>query len=109
MDPSDPDLLVEQADYYRARAREYDDWWMRLGRYDRGAEATARWRAEVVELDAAISRSDLSGDVLELACGTGWWTERLARSARRRVVRDHCGQPDPARTRGASISRLPGR
>ena len=29
-------LLDEQIAYYRARAAEYDDWWFRRGRYDRG-------------------------------------------------------------------------
>jgi SAM-dependent methyltransferase len=80
-DPGDP-LLSEQAAYYRARAPEYDDWWQRSGRYDRGPEATDRWRAEVAYVDEALTRAALTGDVLELACGTGWWTERLARSAR---------------------------
>jgi hypothetical protein len=31
-----PRILREQADYYRARAPEYDQWWLREGRYDRG-------------------------------------------------------------------------
>jgi demethylmenaquinone methyltransferase/2-methoxy-6-polyprenyl-1,4-benzoquinol methylase len=75
-------LLDEQKDYYRARAGEYDDWWKRIGRYDRGEEATRRWWADVAEVGVALADANLSGDVLELACGTGWWTERLARTAR---------------------------
>lgn len=35
-------LLTEQARYYRQRAGEYDDWWVRGGRYDRGADANAQ-------------------------------------------------------------------
>lgn len=77
----DDALLSEQAAYYRARAPEYDDWWQRTGRYDRGPEATARWQAEVAQVEAELDRAALSGEVLELACGTGWWTERLARTA----------------------------
>ena len=82
MTATDDPLLVEQAEYYRARAAEYDDWWRRVGRYDRGSEATGRWRAEVAQVEAALEQAALTGDVLELACGTGWWTERLARTAR---------------------------
>jgi len=37
---SDP-LLAEQIAYYRDRAGEYDQWWFREGRYDRGPELNA--------------------------------------------------------------------
>lgn len=78
------ELLQEQINYYRARAIEYDDWFWRRGRYDRGAQANARWHAEVAEVAGALdtfvaevsARSDSSA--LELAAGTGLWTQRMA-------------------------------
>jgi SAM-dependent methyltransferase len=84
----DEPLLAEQKRYYAARAPEYEDWWFRRGRYDFGAEAKARWFAEVAELEAALDRFDAAGDVLELACGTGVWTRRLAGSAARLTALD---------------------
>lgn len=74
-------LLAEQADYCRQRAGEYDDWWFRRGRYDRGPEANARWFSDVAEAHAILERFKPAGDVLELACGTGLWTERLLHDA----------------------------
>jgi SAM-dependent methyltransferase len=73
--------LEQQLDYYRARAGEYDNWWFRSGRYDRGPEANAAWFAEVEALETALERFDPHGDVLELACGTGLWTRRLVARA----------------------------
>jgi demethylmenaquinone methyltransferase/2-methoxy-6-polyprenyl-1,4-benzoquinol methylase len=81
-------LLAEQARYYRERAGEYDEWWHRQGRYDHGPELKARWLAEVSELQAALDRFTPSGDVLELACGTGLWTARLVLKARRLTALD---------------------
>lgn len=78
---TDDTVLSEQLDYYRARAMEYDKWWMREGRFDRGPEANTRWFAETSELERVLERFDPRGDVLELACGTGLWTRHLVEYA----------------------------
>jgi SAM-dependent methyltransferase len=61
------ELLAEQISYYRARAPEYE------------AGAVAVPGGD--ELDAALDSFRPAGRVLELACGTGRWTERLLRHA----------------------------
>ncbi|MFC9509597.1 class I SAM-dependent methyltransferase [Streptomyces sp. NPDC057002] len=66
---SDEDaLLAEQIAYYRAGADEYDRPY---------AE-----REELRRLLAMVEDLPVSGDVLELACGTGQWTALLAARAR---------------------------
>ena len=74
-------VLAEMRDYYRARAAEYDEWWDRTGRFDRGAAANATWFAEQQEVYGALAKLAPHGDVLELAPGTGIWTERLLQTA----------------------------
>ena len=46
-EPAADPALDEQIAYYRARADEYDDWFLRRGRYDHGAEWNRRWSGEV--------------------------------------------------------------
>jgi SAM-dependent methyltransferase len=65
-DESDP-LLAEQIAYYRAIATDYEDYAIP----GPGEE----------ELVAALDAFRPTGDVLELACGPGAWTEHLLRHA----------------------------
>jgi demethylmenaquinone methyltransferase/2-methoxy-6-polyprenyl-1,4-benzoquinol methylase len=81
--PGGPGILDQQLAYYRARAGEYDEWFLREGRYDRGEEHKRAWFAEVAEVEAALAEARPRGDVLELACGTGIWTRKLVATATR--------------------------
>ncbi len=84
----DDDLLAEQRSFYRARAPRYDDWWLRQGRYDRGEGEAREWHQQVASVEAALAAFGATGDVLELAGGTGWWTARLAETADHLTVVD---------------------
>ncbi|NUP35791.1 MAG: class I SAM-dependent methyltransferase [Streptomyces sp.] len=64
----DDALLAEQRAYYRAGAAQYDRPY---------AE-----REELRTLLTVVGDLPIAGDVLELACGTGQWTPRLAARAR---------------------------
>jgi ubiquinone/menaquinone biosynthesis C-methylase UbiE len=65
-------LLAEQIEYYRHRAAEYDE--------------TSRPPGDSLagnghELVAALGRSEATGNVLEIASGTGAWTTQLLKHA----------------------------
>jgi demethylmenaquinone methyltransferase/2-methoxy-6-polyprenyl-1,4-benzoquinol methylase len=81
----DREAIKAQIAYYRARAGEYDEWFLRLGRYDRGAEHRSAWFGEIGVVERALREEIRGHDILELACGTGLWTRHLV-SADRRVV-----------------------
>jgi demethylmenaquinone methyltransferase/2-methoxy-6-polyprenyl-1,4-benzoquinol methylase len=69
--------LSEQLDYYRARASEYDQWWLRQGRYDRGTIDNRRWFDDAGALEAQLAQFKPAGRILEMASGTGIWSEKL--------------------------------
>ncbi len=63
------DLVAGQLRYYRARAAEYD------------ATSYGAVSGERASVPAIVDRLGISGDVIELACGTGIWTAELVRHA----------------------------
>lgn len=82
------DLLADQRSFYRARAPEYDQWWQRRGRYDHGPEDTTEWDRQIQLVMHAVDTFGPLGDVLELAGGTGGWSQHLAQTARTLAVLD---------------------
>ncbi len=65
-------------DYYDARAPEYDDWYLRRGRYARGAIHDAAWNTELDMAGRWLDGLAWEGEIVELAAGTGWWSPLLA-------------------------------
>ncbi len=64
--------------YYAARAPEYDDWYLRRGRYSHGVIADAAWNADLDSATQWLDALPISGEIVELAAGTGWWSPLLA-------------------------------
>jgi demethylmenaquinone methyltransferase/2-methoxy-6-polyprenyl-1,4-benzoquinol methylase len=64
--------------YYEARAAEYDDWYLRRGRYARGPIHDAAWNAELDTAGRWLDALPIQGEIVELAAGTGWWSPLLA-------------------------------
>ena len=73
-DPDNAELLA----YYEARAPEYDDWYLRQGRYARGPIHDAAWNAELDAAGRWLDALPIRGQIVELAAGTGWWSPLLA-------------------------------
>ncbi|HZC32609.1 MAG TPA: class I SAM-dependent methyltransferase [Candidatus Bathyarchaeia archaeon] len=74
----DGDQGPAMIEYYAARAAEYDDWYLRRGRYERGPIHDAAWNAELDTAGGWLDRLPLGGRIVELAAGTGWWSPLLA-------------------------------
>ena len=75
---SSGDVGRDMVDYYEARAPEYDDWYLRRGRYERGAIHDAAWNAELDAAGRWLDGLPWRGEIVELAAGTGWWSPLLA-------------------------------
>jgi SAM-dependent methyltransferase len=71
---ADPEMVA----YYEARAPEYDDWYLRRGRYDHGPISNAVWQAELDAATLWLDQLPLGPVIIELAAGTGWWSPLLA-------------------------------
>ncbi len=85
----DDALDAEMADYYQARAEEYDDWYERRGAYaarpghPEWFDALARLATVVCRFAQGLSPGAV---VCDLGCGTGRWTAMLAERRDLRVV-----------------------
>ena len=75
---SSPELI----DYYRRRAGEYEEIYAWPDR-----------QADLDVLRKEIPARLAGGEVLEIACGTGYWTERISAAARRVVATDVAPEP----------------
>lgn len=79
---TDDSILSQQIAYYRARAAEYDQWFYRQGRYDHGELNNQRWHAQAAEVRARVQALPPCDEALELAPGTGIWTQELIKIGR---------------------------
>jgi len=75
---SSPELV----DYYRRRAGEYEKIY-----------AWPERQADLAVLRKTIPERLIGRSVIEVACGTGYWTERISRTAKRIVATDLAPEP----------------
>ena len=82
------DLLQVQIAYYRARAAEYDQWFYRQGYFDWGSDFKRQWQQEAQIVRDQLHSSADQPHILEMACGTGIWTQELLKIGARITALD---------------------
>ena len=68
------DFIKEMNAYYDSRAEWHDDYM--------SYESNAKMEGQLAPIISLIEKYILNKDVLEIACGTGNWTQVLARRAK---------------------------
>jgi demethylmenaquinone methyltransferase/2-methoxy-6-polyprenyl-1,4-benzoquinol methylase len=98
-DPIDSEMVR----YYAARANEYDDWYLRRGRYSRGVLQDEAWRSDLEAAAAWLGSRPLHGRIAELAAGTGWWSPILARAGQLTL---YDAAPEPLAKAAARLAEI---
>lgn len=59
-------------------AASHDDWYLRRGRFSGGPLQDGPWGMELDEVTRWLDAVPVSGTIVELAAGSGWWSTLLA-------------------------------
>lgn len=78
---------------------DWEDWYLRRGRFSRGPVHDGAWSMELDEVTRWVDGLGLSGVLVELGAGMGWWTPLLAEKGELWLYDDDPGSLDAARTR----------
>ena len=82
-----------------AGAPQDDDWYLRRGRHARGPVHDQAWAAELDTATLWLDGLPWSGEMVELAAGTGWWSPLLASKGELSIYDAADGALDRARER----------
>jgi SAM-dependent methyltransferase len=80
-------------------ADDLDDWYRRRGRHSQGPIHDAAFHAELDAAGRWLDGLPLSGEIVELAAGTGWWSPLLAGKGELTLYDTDEGALDRARDR----------
>lgn len=78
---------------------DWEDWYLRRGRFTRGPLFDGPWAMELDEVTRWVDGLTLRGVLVELGAGMGWWAALLAEKAELWLYDDDPDSLDAARTR----------
>jgi SAM-dependent methyltransferase len=78
---------------------DWEDWYLRRGRFARGPVYDGAWSMELDEVTRWVDGLRLGGRIVQLGAGMGWWTALLAEKGEVWLYDDDDGSLDAARTR----------
>jgi len=90
---------AEPATRSTPRPGDWEDWYLRRGRFARGPVYDGAWSMELDEVTRWVDSLALSGVLVELGAGMGWWTALLAEKGELWLYDDDEASLDAARTR----------